>query len=774
MAWIISSSLRCRVLTITLAAILLIFGFFTLPTVPLDVFPEFAPPRVEIQVEAPGLSTEEVESLITVPIEQALNGIAWVETIRSKTVLGLSSILLIFPEGTDLIRVRPLVQERLAVIAGTLPAVAGRPVILSPLSSTSRALKIGLSSTTLSQIDLTDLALWKIRPRLMALPGVANVAIWGQKDRQFQVLVDPRRLHATGITLDTVIQATTDATVVTGGGFVDTPNQRLPVTQPSAVTTPDDLAQTILQFSNNVPIRLGEVTRVVESHPAPIGDAIINDGPGLLLIVEKQPWGNTLEVTRKVEEILEAMQPGLQELQIDSTIFRPATFIETSLQNLRQAMLLGCFLVVIILIAFLFDWRTAIISLLTIPLSLVAATLVLHFRGGTINTMVIAGLVIALGEVVDDAIIDVENIMRRLRLNRALENPAPVFQVVLHASLEVRSAVVFASLIVILVFLPVFFLPGLAGTFFQPLAFSYMLAIVTSLLVALTVTPAMSLLLLPQASMRRQDAPLVKVLKNIYRSLLPRLTVSPVWAIGLLITAFSLTTVALPFLGEEFLPNFKERDFLMHWVGKPGTSLEAMKRTTLRVSNELRSIPGVRNFGSHIGRAEVADEVVGPNFTELWISLDPQVDYESTVNKVQQVVNGYPGLYRDVLTYLKERIKEVLTGASATIVVRIYGPELTKLREKAQEVQSVLRDVDGVVDLNVESQVLVPHIQIRLHPHVAANFGLSLGQIRSALTTLIKGHKTGEIYQDQKNLFCSGLGGRTVAHRYSGLTTVTY
>ncbi len=750
MSWLITTSLKFRVLIMALAAFLLVYGFWALRSTPLDVFPEFASPRVEVQVEAPGLSTEEVENLITLPLENALNGLPWMETIRSKTVLGLSSVVLIFQEGTDLIRVRPLVQERLALVTPTLPAVVRPPVILSPLSSTSRALKIGISSKTLSRMELTDLALWKIRPRLRAIPGVANVAIWGQRDRQYQVLVDPRQLHANGISLNSVIQATRDATLVTGGGFIETPNQQLPIRQLSPVTTPEDLAQTVVSFKNNVPIRLGDVARVRESHPPPIGDAIINDAPGLLLIVEKQPWGNTLDVTYKVEAVLDSLRPGLKEVEIDSTIFRPATFIEMSLENLKQAMLLGSVLVIMVLVAFLFEWRTAVISLVTIPLSLTAAALVLHFQGGTINTMVLAGLVIALGEVVDDAIIDVENIMRRLRLNREALNPSPAFQVVLQASLEVRSAVVFASLIVGLVFLPVFFLPGLSGAFFRPLAVSYVLAIMASLLVALTVTPALSLALLPQAPMRRQEAPFARILKSGYRSLLPHLINRPRWATAILLGALSTTILVLPFLGEEFLPNFMERDFLMHWVGKPGTSLEAMQRTTLRVSQELRAIPGVQNFGSHIGRAEVADEVVGPNFAELWISLDPKVDYSSTVRTIQEVVDGYPGLHRDVLTYLRERIKEVLTGTSAAIVVRIYGPDLKTLREKAQEVKTSLRDIQGLIDLKVESQVSVPHVQIRLRPEVAANLGMPLGQVRSAVTTLLQGFKAGEVYQDQE------------------------
>ena len=661
-------------------------------------------------------------------------------------------------------RARQLVQERVALAAPRLPAVARAPVILPPLSSTSRALKIGVSSKTLSQMDLSELALWTIRPRLMAVPGVANVAIWGQRDRQLQVLVDPDRLTAHGITLDAVTRAAGEAAIVAAGGFIDLPNQRLPVRHLAPVQTPADLARTVLQFSGGTPLRLGDVAEVVEGHPPPIGDAVINDGPGLLLIVEKQPWGNTLEVTRQVEAALTALRPGLGDVAIDPTIFRPATFIERSLDNLTQAFVLGCVLVALILIAFLFDWRTALISLSAIPLSLLAAVVVLHLRGGTLNTMVLAGLVIALGEVVDDAIIDVENIARRLRLNRAAAKPLSPFRVVLKASLEVRSAVVFASLIVALVFVPVFFLDGVAGTFFRPLAFSYLLAILASLLVALTVTPALCLMLLPGARHHSGDAPLTRGLKRGYRAVLPFLLARPRWAVGILAAAFALTGLALPHLGESFLPNFKETDFLMHWVEKPGTSLEAMRRITVQASRELRAIPGVRNFGAHIGRAEVADEVVGPNFTELWISLDPSVDYDSAVAQIQSVVDGYPGLYRDVLTYLRERIKEVLTGASATIVVRLYGPDLAMLRDKAAEIGKAIAGVQGVVNLKVEPQALVPHIEVRLRPEAAANFGLTPGHVRRAAATLIRGTKVGEIYRDQKPVDVTVWGAERVRH----------
>ena len=496
MTWLVSTSLRLRVFVLAMSVVLIVYGIRTLQSTPLDVFPEFSPPLVEIQTEAPGLSTEEVESMISMPLENALNGTPWLKTIRSKSVLGLSSVVLIFQDGTDLIRARQLVQERLAVEASRLPVVAHPPVILSPLSSTSRAMKIGVTSKTLSQMEMTVLAKWTIRPRLMSIPGVANVAIWGQRDRQFQVIVDPERLLAHDVSLATIERAVGDATALAGGGFIDTPNQRIALRQVVGVYTGEDLAATIVDFRGGVPLRLGDVATVVEGFPPPIGDAVINDVPGLLLIVEKQPWGNTLDVTQKVEAALESLAPGLKGLEIDTTIFRPATFIEQSLHNLSHAMAVGCVLVVIILFIFLFDWRTAIISLTAIPLSLISAALILHYWGGTMNTMVIAGLVIALGEVVDDAIIDVENILRRLKLNRQLENPLPAFDVVLAASLEVRSAVVYASLIVTLVFVPVLFLDGLAGAFFRPLAIAYILSILASLVVALTVTPAMSLMLL--------------------------------------------------------------------------------------------------------------------------------------------------------------------------------------------------------------------------------------------------------------------------------------
>jgi CzcA family heavy metal efflux pump len=747
--WLVTTALRQRVLMLALAAVLVILGVRSTRNVPLDVFPEFAPPMVEVQTEAPGLSTEEVENLVTIPLETGVNGVPGLATLRSKSVLGLSSVVMIFREGTDVVRARQLVQERVAMVAPRLPANVHTPIMLPPLSATSRAMKIGISSKTLDQMAMSEMVRWTIRPRLMGVPGVANVAVWGQRDRQLHVLVDAEKLAVFGVTLTEVQKAAGDAAVTTGGGFVDTPNQRLAVRHLTPIETPADLERTVVKLANGAPIRLGDIATVTAGHAAPIGDAIINDKPGLLLIVEKQQGGNTLDVTKGIEAALAELNPALAGLEIDPTIFRPATFIERSLDNLIQAMWLGCALVALVLIVFTRDWRSATISLVAIPLSLLGAALMLSLTGASINTMVIAGLVIALGEIVDDAVIDVENIGRRLRLNHAAAQPRPAFDVVLAASLEVRSAVVFASLIVMLVFLPIFFMGGVSGSFFRPLAMAYVLAIATSLLVALTLTPALCLLLLRGAPERREEPTLVRHLKTRYRALLPRIIDRPRLAGGII--AGGLLAAALGYLTfqDQFLPNFRETDFLMHFVEKPGTSIEAMDRITVLASKELRAIPGVRNFGSHIGRAEAGDEVYGPHFTELWVSLDEDADYDASVQKIQEVIDGYPGLYRDVLTYLRERIKEVLTGAGATIVVRVYGPDLATLRATAERVKGVIADVPGLTNLKVEQQSLIPQIQIRPRPDALAAYGLTTGEVRRATAILIQGSKVGEVYLQQ-------------------------
>jgi CzcA family heavy metal efflux pump len=758
---IVAWSLRFRFVVVGLAAALLFFGIGQVRDMPVDVFPEFAPPRVEVQTASIGLSSSEIETLVTIPLEQALQGIPGLDVMRSKSVPQLSSIVMLFEPGTDLLDARQLIGERLATVVPTLPSWSTPPVVIQPLSATSRTMKIGVSSDTVDLIDLSLMARWKIRPRLLQVPGVANVAIWGHRNKMLHVYVEPERLAANGLTLTQMMTATADAldagllkfasgASVGTGGFVETPNQRLAVHHIQPIADENDLREVVVEADGTRVTRIGDVADVVVGHQPMIGDAVINDGDGLLLIVEKYPWANTLEVTRGVEDALAALQPALPGIAIDSAIFRPATFIEDAITNLSNALLLGCLLVVVVLVLFLYDWRTALVSLVAIPLSLMAAAVVLYARDVTLNTMVLAGFVIAVGVVVDDAIIDVENIVRRLRQARREGVPRSTASVILEASLEVRSAIVYATLIDVVALIPVFMIGGLSGAFFQPLAISYALAVLASMLVALTVTPAMAYILLRNAPIERRESSLVKWLQERYGRILSGVIARPRSAYVPAGVAVLAGAMVLPGLGQSLLPSFKERDFLMHWLTTPSTSHPEMVRITTEASKELRQIPGVRNFGAHIGQAMAADEVVGMYFGENWISVDPSVDYEDTVDHIQEVVDGYPGLQRDVQTYLKERIREVLTGSSEAITIRIFGPELDVLRTKAEDLRAAMEGIPGIIDLHVQLQAEIPQIDIEVDLVAAERYGLKPGDVRRAASALIASEEVNDTYREGK------------------------
>ena len=758
---IVKTSLKFRYLIIAVAIAMMYFGIKQLRDMPVDVFPEFAPPIVEVQTICLGLESNEVEALVTVPLEHAFNGIPGLDVMRSKSVSQLSAIKMIFEPGTDLMNARQLVSERIAVATPTLPTWAAPPLMLAPLSATSRCMKIGLSSDSLSVIDLSMLAYWKINDAIMDVPGVAHVAIWGERIRLQAVEVVPEWMQQHNVTLQEVMEATADAldagllfysdgAMIGTGGWIETENNRYGVRHVLPITNPDDLAKVVVRNENNNPILLSDVAKVVEDHQQMIGDAIINDDIGLMLIVEKLPWGNTRDITNGVEAAIDQLRPGLPNVKIDTEIFRPATYIDMSINNLSKSLLIACVLVILILFIFLFEWRVTIISVVAIPLSLMVGALVLYFRGATLNTMILAGFVIALGAVIDDAIIGVENIMRRLREARKNGSTQSTAKIILDASHEVRSPIIYATLIEVVALLPVFFMEGLSGSFFKPLALSYAIAILASMLVALTITPAMSYILLRNAPLEKREPPLLKWMHSIYQSMLSKILSVPSRAymvVGLTVLAGVLV---VPQLGQSLLPSFKERDFLMHWVAKPGTSWPEMNRITIQGSKELRAIPGVRNFGAHIGQAFYMDEVVGVNFGENWISVDPTVDYDETVNKIQMLVDGYPGLYRDVLTYLKERIREVLTGTSEAMVIRLYGPKLEVLRTKAREVRDNLAGIEGIVDLHVELNEEIPQVQVKVDLEKAKKYNLKPGDIRRMATTLVAGEEVGDIFREGK------------------------
>lgn len=758
MRWIVGTSLRFRYLVVAAGVAMMVFGLGVLRDSPVDVFPEFSQPKVEIQTLTFGLSAEETEQLVTVPMEQALQGLPDLETIRSKSVPALSQVVLLFERGTDVLKARQLVAERVGTVTPTLPTWASPPVMIQPLSSTSRVMKIGLTSNSLSLIEMSTIAYWKIRARLLRVPGVANTPIWGERLQQLQVLVDPQKLKQHGVSLLRVMDDTanaldagllrfSDGSVIGTGGFIDTPNQRLNIEHVLPIATPDDLADVAIEKQDGKPLTLADVSTLVEDHQPLAGDAVVNDGPGLMLIVEKLPWANTLEVTQGVEDAIKELQPGLPGMEIDTTIFRPATFIEVSIDNLTKALLIGALLVVVVLVFFLFEWRAAVISLVSIPMSLIAAGIVLYLRDTTINVMVLAGLVIALGVVVDDAIIDVENIVRRLRQNREEGNRRSAASVVLEASLEVRSAIVYATLIIVAAMTPIFFLTGLTGAFFKPLAATYVLAVAASLLVALTATPALCLMLLPRGSLDRRPSPVVRWLQSGYERVLAPIIRRPRRAYVVVAITVAAGIGTVPVLGQELLPNFKERDFLMHWLTSPDTAGAEETRVSIRACRELRTIPGVRNCGSHIGQAFLSDEPYGIYFGENWISVDPKVDYDRTLASVQEVVSGYPGIRRDVQTYLKERIREVLTGSSDAIVVRINGDDLQVLEDKANEVLEVMEDVDGLVEPKVELHKAIPQIVVTVDLAAAQRYGVKPGDVRRTSATWFASEEVGDVFR---------------------------
>jgi len=767
--WIVGSSLKFRRLVIAIAAGTMFFGITQLGNTPVDILPEFTPPTVEVQAEALGLSAEEVEQLITVPLEQdLLNGVAFLDEIHSASLPGLSSVVMTFEPGTDLLDARQVVAERLAQAVGAagLPEVSKPPQMLQPLSSTSRVSMIKLSSDTVSPIEMSVLARWVISPRLLGVDGVANVAIWGQRERQLQVLADPERLRDQEVSLEQVIRTAGNALEVSPlsfleasspgtGGFIDTANQRLQIFHEQTISTPGELAQVPLEdtgrnagFAQGESLTLGDVTDVVEDHQPLIGDALCGDGQCLLLVVEKFPGANTLEVTKGLDAAFDAMRPGLPGLQIDTSIYRPANFIETSFANLRGTLLIGAILLLLVIGAFFWDWRRALISAVAIPLSLVAAGLVLYFRDVTVNTMLLAGLVMALVVLIGDAMFDVEKFSRRAREHHS-DDDEPLWRTILEASLTVRSASLFASLIIFAALLPIFFMDGRAGAFLPPIAGSFLLAVAASMVVALTVTPALSMILLTGAP-ERHGSPVVSWLRRGYVSLSSRIVPRLGPALVVVIVTLLAGLVALPFLDASSRPSLKERDVLIKLEGAPGTSLTKMNELTTQIIGELDPLSGVSNVGADVGRATMSDQIVNVNAAEIWVRLDPSADYRATIATIEGVVDDYRELSADVLTYSEERVAEVLEQEDDEIVVRVYGenPEVT--RSKVEEVEDLISGVDGIEEPRVEFVADEPTLEVEVDLARAQALGVNPGDVRRATATLLSGITVGNLFQEQK------------------------
>lgn len=758
---VVESSIRRRGVVLCLAGALLFLGVRTAMHAKLDVFPDFVQPQAVIQTEAPGMSPEQVESLVTRQVEGAVSGITNLESLRSQSIQGLSIVTVVFEEKADIFIARQMLSEQLNSVSVELPAGV-KPPRLAPLtSSTMDLLKIGLVSDHQSPMELRAFAEWTLKPRLQAVPGVAQVGVMGGETRQLQIQIDPARLLAHQVSLNELINTARQSTGAVGAGFIETDSQRIVLQSEGQSLNADQLGEVIVASSASGIVRLKDVADVREAAAFQFGDVLIQGGPGVLVKVLSQFGSNTMDVTEGVEAALEEMTPALEaeQIKVFPRLHRPATFIETALHHVRFALYIGGLLVTVVLLLFLFNLRTAMISILAIPLSLLSAVIIMEWLGFTLNTITLGGLAIAIGEVVDDAIIDVENILRRLRENRHLAAPKPFAQVIRDASIEVRSAVVYATFVVVLVFVPVLTMSGLQGRMFAPLGVAYILAILASLFVALTVTPALSCMLLTPQSLTAAEPFFLQRFRDGYKSLLVRFVrrrnLIIATCVGLGLAAFGL----LRGFGEEFLPEFREGHFVVQVNAAPGTSLREMMRIGGLISRDmLDSIkvagqPVIDTISLQAGRAELGEDPWGPHRSELHVELKPDVpgaDQADVQQQIRDLLSQYPGNTYEVLTFLGDRIGETLTGETAAVVVNLFGDDLDALDDKAQELARIVGGIDGAEDVRVASPPGSPETLISLRPDRLQACGFQPVEVLSAIQTAFQGAAVAQTYEGNR------------------------
>ena len=742
---IVRVCLRHPGIVLLCALLLLGFGGATVVSARYDVFPEFVPPQASVQTEATGLTPEQVEALVTRPLETVINGANGVAAVRSESIQGLSVITVIFVEGSDPFRARQVVAEALSEAAGRLPAGVSAPK-LSPLtSSTMDLLKIGFTSDRLSPMALRDLVQWTVRPRMLATPGVARATIFGGDQRRLEVRVRPTDLIARNIALSEVATAVQASTLVRGGGFAETPSQRILVEPTNGAVTAKSLSGALLPAASGLPVRLGDVADVVEAPAPKFGDALIMGRGGVLIALSSQYGANTLDATRAAEATLAELRPALeaQGVKIYPSLHRPANFIDSALRGIRTDLLIGAGMSGLILLVFLRDLRVAFIAFVSIPLSLLAALIVLDRMGQTINTMTLGGLAVALGVVIDDAIVGVENIVRRLREDRSESDRVGIIEA---ASVEVRAPVVYATYVLALTIAPILFLTGLQGAFFGPLAFAFLLATLASLAVAITVTPALSLLLLRRVRLHGEPGYLRK-LKSLHARVLepicarPRLVVAGAALVGVLALGAFLV------FGSELLPTFRERHYVLQVNGPAGASMGWMRDLGGRITKDLLAIPEVATVEQQIGRAEAGEDTFPPHRSEFHVELRPLggAGEDRVLARIREVLAQYPGVQSEALTFLGDRISESLSGETAKVAVNVYGPDLDVLDRVAADVARALQSVPGAADVQVKAQPGAPTLKIVLDPDRMALRGVAPTDAYDAIETAFQGRTVAQV-----------------------------
>jgi Cu/Ag efflux pump CusA len=770
MRWIIGSSIKFRRLLIAAAVGVVVVGVLQLDDARTDTLPEFGATRVEVQTEALGLSAEEVEQLITVPLEQdLLNGVAFLDRIESVSLPGLSSIVMTFEPGTDVLDARQVVSERLTQAVGVagLPHVADLPQMIQPLSSLGRVGLVKLTSDDLTPIDMSILARWRIVPRLLGVEGVANVAIWGFRDRQLQVLVDPARLRRLGVTLNDVIRTAGNALEVSTlsyleasspgtGGFIDTPNQRLHVFHDQAITSADELAAVPIEPTagptptrDGEPVTLGHVADVVEDHQPLIGDTACGDGECVLLVVERFPDANTEEVTEGVEDALDILAPGLAGMRIDTSIYRPADYVDAAAGNVARSLAIGGLLLLVVLALSMPSWRAFAVAAATVVLAASSAFLLLHLSRTPVDVMVMAGLVAGLLVAIDAAVADVGHVVRRLRVPEDSAQRLPTWRHVVDASIATRTSALYALLIAAAVAVPALFVRGEAGAFLPSIVLGYLLAAGAAMVVALTVTPALGMVLLPDAPSAREPLGLrwVARLRGRDGGAGRSTAIATVAAAALLVGGLGI----VPFLDVDTAPALQERDIRVELTAEAGTSLPRMHDVTAGAVEALREIAGVEATAGYVGRAIASDRIVNVNAAHVWVHLAVDADRAASLDAIRAVASGFEGVAADVATYSEERIADVLTGAGADdIAVRVFGEDPEVLEEKGAEVRNAIAGIDGVDNATLRTSATEPAIVVRADIEAARRYGVKPGDVRRTAATLVSGITVGNLFDDQK------------------------
>ncbi|OKH26610.1 cation transporter [Hydrococcus rivularis NIES-593] len=749
---IVKWSITQRWLVVIASILISVWGFLVLTQMPLDVFPNFAPPQVEIMTEAPGLAPEEVESLVTQPIESVINGTPGLETLRSASAVGLSSVRATFSLDTEIYRARQLVTERLQQARSQLPQGVENPEVLPVSSPLGWTVKYAFTSETTPMMEVWRIVNWQVKNRLLAVPGVSNVVIFGGDERQYQVLVNPDKLKAFNVSLDDVTKAAQAANANAPGGFLITPDQETLVRGVGRIESIEQLKKSVIKAKNGTPILLEQVADVQIGAALKRGDGSFAGKKAVILTVNKQPAADTPKVTKAVETAIEEIQVGLPKDVKITTTFRQEDFIEASLKNVEEALRDGTIIVCVILILFLMNWRTVIISLSAIPVSLLLGMMILNWTGQGINTMTLGGLVVAIGSVVDDAIVDMENVYRRLRENQIAGNPVPPLQVVFNGSVEVRVSVLFSTIIIAVVFAPIFALSGVEGRIFTPMAVAYLLSIGASTLVALTLTPALCALLLVNRRLPSTETWVERLSHRLYRPLLKFSIRRPKIILTGAIAAFVASTMILLSLGQVFLPEFQDRSLVIAAVLMPGQSLNATNQVGIAIEEALKKNPGVETAQLRSGRAVGDTEVAGVNGAEIDVQLSEEggKDREKTIEMIRKEFDKIPGVVPNIGGFISHRMDEVLSGVRSAIAVKIFGPDLEELRTLGQQVQSAMGGVSGLVDLQLEPQVPIKQVQIQFDRNAAARYGLTIGELSEIIETALNGRVVSQVLEQQQ------------------------